>query len=98
MVLDCLLNWKDEFLLPYSQHLKDMINAKNLREEITTWSLSRESNEIDDHHRDFIVPIVIQILVPKVKKLKTLASRKVFLFVLECLFFFFNCCYICHLV
>ncbi|XP_071927577.1 uncharacterized protein [Coffea arabica] len=75
-VLDCLLNWKDEFLLPYSQHLKDLINAKNLREELTTWSLSRESNEIDEHHRDFIVPIVIRILVPKVKKLKTLASRK----------------------
>ncbi|KAL3506473.1 hypothetical protein ACH5RR_031855 [Cinchona calisaya] len=75
-VLDCLLNWKDELLLPYSQHLKDLINAKNLREELTTWSLSRESNQIDEQHRNYIVPIVIRILVPKVRKLKALASRK----------------------
>lgn len=83
MVLDCLLNWNDEWLLPYSQHLKDLINAKNLREELTTWSLSRESIQIDEQHRNYIVPIVIRILVPKVRKLKALASRKVFLYLLQ---------------
>lgn len=75
-VLDCLLNWKDDFLLPYAEHLRNLINAKNLREELTTWSLSTESNLIDEQHRRSIVPIVIRILVAKVRKLKTLASRK----------------------
>ncbi|XP_047333762.1 small subunit processome component 20 homolog [Impatiens glandulifera] len=75
-VLDCLLNWKDSSLLPYDQHLKKLICSKNLREELTTWSLSKESKLIEDHHRTYLVPLVIQILMPKVRKLKTLASRK----------------------
>ena len=76
-VLDCLLNWKDDFLLPYDQHLKNLVNPKTLRDELTRWSLSRESQLFSEDHRDFLVPIVIRILVPKVRKLKKLASRKV---------------------
>lgn len=76
-VLDCLLNWKDDFLLPYDQHLKNLINSKSLREELTTWSLSRESDLVDTRHRAFLVPVVIRVLSPKVRKLKALASRKV---------------------
>ncbi|PSS35668.1 Small subunit processome component like [Actinidia chinensis var. chinensis] len=75
-VLDCLLNWKDDFLLPYDLHLKNLISSKSLREELTTWSLSKESNLIEERHRSDLVPLVIRILVPKVRNLKTLASRK----------------------
>ncbi|KAK1375649.1 DRIM domain-containing protein [Heracleum sosnowskyi] len=75
-VLDCILNWKDEFLQPYGQHLKNLINSKHLREELTTWSLSRESNLIDEQHRPQVVPIVLRLLAPKVRNLKTLSSRK----------------------
>jgi U3 small nucleolar RNA-associated protein 20 len=78
-VLDCLLIWKDDFLLPYDQHLKNLISSKYLREELTTWSLSKESNQIEEEHRAYLVPIVIRLLMPKVRKLKTLASRKVYL-------------------
>ncbi|XP_043723794.1 small subunit processome component 20 homolog [Telopea speciosissima] len=75
-VLDCLLNWKDGFLLPYDQHLKNLIASKNLREELATWSLSKESHSIQEQHRVDLIPLVIQLLIPKVRKLKTLASRK----------------------
>ncbi|KAJ9555652.1 hypothetical protein OSB04_010266 [Centaurea solstitialis] len=75
-VLDCLLNWKDEFMMPYDQHLRNLVNPKTLRDELTRWSLSRESNLVSEEHRDRLVPLVIRILVPKVRKLKTLASRK----------------------
>ncbi|GLU08657.1 hypothetical protein SLE2022_255570 [Rubroshorea leprosula] len=75
-VLDCLLLWKDDFLLPYEQHLKNLIISKNLREELTTWSLSRETGLIEDGHRANLVPVVLCLLMPKVRKLKTLASRK----------------------
>lgn len=80
-VLDCLLLWKDDFLLPYEQHLKNLIISKNLREELTTWSLSRETGLIGDGHRANLVPVVLRLLMPKVRKLKTLASRKVWLIV-----------------
>ncbi|CAH2042257.1 unnamed protein product [Thlaspi arvense] len=75
-VVDCLLNWKDDFLLPYAEHLKNLINPKNLREELTSWSLSKESHLIEEHHRTHILPLIMRILAPKVRKLKTLASRK----------------------
>lgn len=75
-VLDCLLNWKDEYLVPYGQHLRNLVNPKTLRDELTRWSLSRESKLIETKHRGPLVPLVIRILVPKVRKLKTLASRK----------------------
>lgn len=79
-VLDCLLNWKDDFLVPYDQHLKNLISSKSLREELTTWSLSKESNLIEQRHRSYLLPFVTRVLIPKVRKLKTLASRKVLLF------------------
>ncbi|KAL0433003.1 UNVERIFIED_CONTAM: hypothetical protein Slati_2634600 [Sesamum latifolium] len=76
-VLDCLLNWRDDFLLPYSEHLKNLINTKSLREELTRWNLSTKSADaIDVRHRAYIVPIVIQILMPKVRNLKMLGCQK----------------------
>ncbi|KAF8392350.1 hypothetical protein HHK36_022692 [Tetracentron sinense] len=75
-VLDCLLNWKDDFLIPYEKHLKNLTTSKNLREELATWTLSKESHLIQEQHRMHIVPLVIRLLTPKVKKLKSLASRK----------------------
>ncbi|KAK3414702.1 hypothetical protein EUGRSUZ_H00031 [Eucalyptus grandis] len=66
-VLECLLTWKDAFLLPYEQNLRNLIDSKSLREELTTWSLSLDSNLIEYSHRAYIVPLVIRILVPKHK-------------------------------
>ncbi|CAN0891198.1 Small subunit processome component 20 homolog [Linum grandiflorum] len=75
-VLDCLLTWKDEFLVPYQDHLRKLISPKGLREELTTWSISRESCPIEEGHRSSLVPLVIVLLMPKVTNLRTLASRK----------------------
>ncbi|KAI4344960.1 hypothetical protein L6164_012132 [Bauhinia variegata] len=75
-VLDCLLTWKDDYLLPYDQHLRNLISSKNLREELTTWSLSTEADAIEESHRAYLVPLVIRLLMPKVRNLKGLASRK----------------------
>lgn len=76
-VLDCLLLWKDDFLLPYDQHLKTLISSKNLREELTTWSISKGANLINEQHRADLVPFIIRLLIPKVRNLKMFASRKV---------------------
>ena len=76
-VLDCLLIWKDDFLIPYEHHLKNLISPKTLREELTRWSLSKEKNQIDDRHRPNLLPVVTRLLMPKVRKLKVLGSRKV---------------------
>ncbi|XP_073005480.1 uncharacterized protein [Typha latifolia] len=75
-VLDCLLNWKDGFLIPYDQHLRNLVVSKNLREELTTWSFSQEHQSIQEEHRGHLVPLIVRLLTPKVRKLKTLGSRK----------------------
>ncbi|KAG9451956.1 hypothetical protein H6P81_004860 [Aristolochia fimbriata] len=75
-VLDCLLTWKDDFLLPYEQNLRNLITSKNLREELTTWTLSRDSNNVLEEHRGNLIPLVIRVLIPKIRNLKVLASRK----------------------
>ncbi|KAM0879606.1 hypothetical protein ACQ4PT_034126 [Festuca glaucescens] len=74
--LDCILNWKDEFLIPYNQNLKNLIDLKTLREELTTWAVSHDSVSIQNCHRSRVVPLVIRLLTPKVRKLKLLGSRK----------------------
>uniref|UniRef100_A0A0D9YB09 Uncharacterized protein n=1 Tax=Oryza glumipatula TaxID=40148 RepID=A0A0D9YB09_9ORYZ len=74
--LDCLLNWKDEFLTPYSKSLKNLIDSKTLREELTTWAVSYDSLSIQKDHRSSVVPLVIRVLTPKLKKFKLLGSRK----------------------
>ncbi|XP_042384346.1 U3 small nucleolar RNA-associated protein 20-like isoform X1 [Zingiber officinale] len=75
-VLDCLLNWKDDFLISYEKHLKNLIISKNLREGLATWSVSKESQCIQEEHRCHLIPILIRLLTPKVWTLKTLGSRK----------------------
>lgn len=75
-VLDCLLRWEDDFLLPYKNNLKNLIDPQQLREEMTTWNLSKESCHIHVLHRDQLVPIVVRILAAKVRNSRMLGSRK----------------------
>lgn len=82
--LDCLLNSKDECLTPYSQNLKNLIDVKTLREELTTWAVSRDSLSIQKEHRSRVVPLIIRVLTPKVRKLKLLGSRKVGFYLILC--------------
>lgn len=82
--LDCLLNWKDEFLTPYSKNLKNLIDVKTLHEELTTWEVSLYSLSIQKYHRSHVVPLIIRVLAPKVRKLKLLGSRKVGYYLFLC--------------
>ncbi|KAM7258000.1 hypothetical protein ACFE04_013741 [Oxalis oulophora] len=75
-VLDCILLWKDDFLAPYQNHMKNLITSQNLREELTTWSLSKESHLIEENHRAFLVPLVIRLLMPKVRSHTSKNHRK----------------------
>ncbi|EOA39466.1 hypothetical protein CARUB_v10008061mg, partial [Capsella rubella] len=71
-VLECLMLWNDH-LLPHQKHLKNLIKAEEMREELTTWNFSKD---IEEAHRSHFVSLVIRILMPKVRKLKTSTSHK----------------------
>ncbi|ESQ54097.1 hypothetical protein EUTSA_v10024182mg [Eutrema salsugineum] len=72
IVLECLL-LSNDFLLPHREHLLKLIKPEELREELTTWNLSED---IEEAHRSHLFSLVIRILMPKVRTLKNLASRK----------------------
>lgn len=78
IVLECLL-LSNDFLVPHRQNLLNLIKPKELREELTTWNLSED---IEEAHRSHIFSHVIRILMPKVRTLKNLASRKVHIYLL----------------
>ncbi|KAK9122055.1 hypothetical protein Syun_019672 [Stephania yunnanensis] len=40
------------------------------------WEVSKDCHHIQEHHREFLVPLIIRVLMPKVRKLKTISSRK----------------------
>ncbi|EFH69737.1 predicted protein [Arabidopsis lyrata subsp. lyrata] len=71
-VLECLLEWNDD-LRPHCLHLLNLIKPDKLREELTTWNLSKD---IEEARRPHLVSLVIRILMPKVRNLKNSASRK----------------------
>ncbi|XP_010423069.1 PREDICTED: U3 small nucleolar RNA-associated protein 20-like [Camelina sativa] len=71
-VLECLVLWND-YLLPHRHRLENLIKPKELREELATWNFSMD---IEEAHRCHFVSLVIRILMPKVRNLKTSASRK----------------------
>lgn len=68
LVLECLFNWKDSFLTPYRDHLVNLISYKGLREELTTWNVGRDGQQVLDEHREGLIPIFLQVLFPKLMK------------------------------
>ncbi|KAI5069079.1 hypothetical protein GOP47_0015380 [Adiantum capillus-veneris] len=75
-VLECVLNWKDSYLTPYEDHLKNLITPKMAREEMTTWNIGKESEGVQPNHRDNLVGILSRVLFPKILKTKTSLHNK----------------------
>lgn len=63
--LDCLLAYKYDYLLPYRESLCDLISEKNLKNELARFRLDRESNTIQEEHRENLIPIVMRIIYAK---------------------------------
>ncbi|KAF3583557.1 hypothetical protein F2Q69_00027497 [Brassica cretica] len=52
----------NDYLLPHSHRLENLIKPKKLRDELTTWNFSKD---IEEAHRSHFVSLVIRILMPK---------------------------------
>jgi len=63
--LNCLFAYKHKYLLPYKEHLYGLINEKNLKNELMRFKLDRESNMIDEQHRENLMPIIMRIIYAK---------------------------------
>ncbi|SJX64813.1 related to UTP20-component of the small-subunit processome [Sporisorium reilianum f. sp. reilianum] len=62
LALDAILTWKDEAVMPYATKLKDLLEAGNFRDTLTTFTLSSDSNVVQPYHRPVLMPLVIRLL------------------------------------
>ncbi|XP_053970584.1 small subunit processome component 20 homolog [Hylaeus volcanicus] len=63
--LNCLLNYKHKYLLPYKDNLYNIISDKNLKNELTRFKIDNESNMIQNEHRNEFVPILMRLIYAK---------------------------------
>ncbi|KYN45016.1 Small subunit processome component 20 like protein [Trachymyrmex septentrionalis] len=63
--LNCLFAYKYKYLLPYKESLYGLINEKNYKSELTRFKLDRESNMIEEEHRENLMPIIMKIIYAK---------------------------------
>ncbi|KAG5310535.1 UTP20 protein, partial [Acromyrmex insinuator] len=65
VALNCLFAYKYKYLLPYKESLYSLINEKNYKNELTRFKLDRESNMIEEEHRENLIPIIMRIIYAK---------------------------------
>lgn len=62
LALSCVLRFKLPYLTPYAEHVQPMLQKEGLREALTKFDLSEESDMVDISHRLDLIPIVTRIL------------------------------------
>jgi len=62
LALSCVLRYKLPYLTPYAEHVQPMLQKEGLREALTKFDLSEESELVDISHRLDLIPIVTRIL------------------------------------
>lgn len=63
--LNCLFAYKSKYLLPYKESLYGLVNEKNFKNELARFRLDRESNMIEEEHREYLMPIIMRIIYAK---------------------------------
>lgn len=58
----CVRRFKLPYLTPYVDHVQPMLKREGLREAITKFDLSEDSEIVDAEHRRLLLPIVTRIL------------------------------------
>lgn len=62
LAFSCVLRFKLPYLSPYVDHVQPMLKREGLREALTKFDLSEDSEIVDAEHRLLLLPIVIRIL------------------------------------
>ena len=58
----CVLRFKLPYLMPYVDYVQPMLRREGLREALTKFDLSKDSEIVDAEHRVLLLPIVTRIL------------------------------------
>ncbi|CAG9761397.1 unnamed protein product [Ceutorhynchus assimilis] len=63
--LNCLMTYKFKYLLPYKDHLYNLVDENNFKNQISNFRIDKESTEILVDHRENLIPVVLQIVFSK---------------------------------
>ena len=73
--LRCLYLWKPLDVLPYKDHLENLIDDEKYRDEITFFSLDEELGQVQEAHRPGLIPVVSRILYAKLVQRKVSGAK-----------------------
>ncbi|CAI5484054.1 unnamed protein product, partial [Closterium sp. Yama58-4] len=79
LALDCLVAWRHACLPKYAARLAALASYRSLKETLTTWDISptdedgeegeeEEEGRVVEADRASVIPVVIRLLLPKLKK------------------------------
>lgn len=63
--LDCIMVYKHKYLVPYKDNLYALIDEKRFKNEVAAFRIDKESNMIQETHRNDFMPIVLRIVFSK---------------------------------
>ncbi|ORY03876.1 hypothetical protein K493DRAFT_276201 [Basidiobolus meristosporus CBS 931.73] len=76
LALECLLTWKTPQVTPYADNLRNLLDDIKFRDELSTFSLDRESGSVDAAHRAELIPFLVRILYGRMIARKGKVSSK----------------------
>lgn len=62
LAFGCVLRYKLPYLSPYIEHVQPMLKKDGLRDALTKFDLSEDSEVVDKEHRLLLLPIITRIL------------------------------------
>ncbi|CAG8452160.1 712_t:CDS:2 [Ambispora gerdemannii] len=61
--LNCLFAWKSQNVIPYENNLRNLLDETKFRDELSTFSLSKDKNgAIKREHREEVIELVLRVL------------------------------------
>ncbi|MBN3321955.1 UTP20 protein, partial [Atractosteus spatula] len=67
IALECILTYKDSYLLPYKENLQRLLDDKLFKEEIVHFNISEDCAVVEAPHRPGLMPVLMRILYGRMR-------------------------------
>ncbi|XP_026217757.1 small subunit processome component 20 homolog isoform X2 [Anabas testudineus] len=67
VALECVLTYKDPYIVPYKENLERLLNDKHFKEEIVHFNISEETGVVDASHRARLIPLLMRLLFGRLR-------------------------------
>jgi U3 small nucleolar RNA-associated protein 20 len=67
LALSCLMNYKDQSLLSYQEHLETLLNDKSIKEQLLLLGSSTDNSIVKPDHVQGLVPVLVRLLYGRMR-------------------------------